>query len=160
MQGINQHIGINLGFSVFPKDTSTSRQEEPGFEPPTYGSLDDLLYLLNHSHFPLAKSCMHCRFLLGLLLLPLLLSTSLICIMKMLFVGFSSCLHVEVSLGKTLNPQIAHDVGAGCALHGVFRNRCMIESRALLTSTNNDGIYSIYGRFLKFGFFQDNHILS
>ena len=49
MQGINQHIGSNLGFSVLPKDTSTCRQEEPGFEPLTHGSLVDLLYLLSHS---------------------------------------------------------------------------------------------------------------
>ena len=41
-------IGGNVGFSVLPKDT-TCGQEEPGFEPPTHGSLDDLLYLLSHS---------------------------------------------------------------------------------------------------------------
>ena len=41
--------GGKVGFSVLPKDTLTCRQEEPGFEPPTLGSLDDLLYLLSHS---------------------------------------------------------------------------------------------------------------
>ena len=51
MQGTNQHIGSNLGFSVLPKDTLTCRQEEePGFEPATHGSWDNLLYLLSHSH--------------------------------------------------------------------------------------------------------------
>ena len=43
-------IGGNVGFSVLPKDTLTCGQEEPGFEPPTHGSLDDLLCLLIHSH--------------------------------------------------------------------------------------------------------------
>jgi len=42
--------GRNAGFSVLPKDTLTCRQEEPGFEPLTHGSLADLLYLLSHSH--------------------------------------------------------------------------------------------------------------
>ena len=41
--------GGNVGFSVLPKDTSTCRQEEPGFEPLTHGSLANLLYLLSHS---------------------------------------------------------------------------------------------------------------
>ena len=41
--------GGKVGFSVLPKDTSTCRQEEPGFEPPTIGSLAGLLYLLSHS---------------------------------------------------------------------------------------------------------------
>ena len=44
-----QLTGGNVGFSVLPKDTSTCGQEEPGFEPPTFRSLDDLLYLLSHS---------------------------------------------------------------------------------------------------------------
>ena len=44
-----QLIGGNVGFSVLPKDTSTCGQEEPGFEPPSQGSLDHLLYLLSHS---------------------------------------------------------------------------------------------------------------
>ena len=38
-------FGKGVGFSVLPKDTSTCGQEEPGFEPPTHGSLDELLYL-------------------------------------------------------------------------------------------------------------------
>ena len=58
MQGINQHIGSNVGFSVLLlKDTLTCRQEEeePGFKPPTHGSLDDLLYLLRHSLYTIWK---------------------------------------------------------------------------------------------------------
>ena len=44
-----RHIGSKLGFSVLPKDTLTyTDRREPGFELPTHGSLDDLLYLLSH----------------------------------------------------------------------------------------------------------------
>ncbi len=37
------------GFSVLLKDTSIHGQEEPGMEPPSWGLVDDLLYLLSHS---------------------------------------------------------------------------------------------------------------
>ena len=36
----------------------------------------------------------------------------------------------------------------------------LVDLNKSLDTVNNEGIYSIYGRFLKFGFFQGNHILS
>ena len=60
MQGINLHVESNLGFSVLPKDTSTRRQEEPGFNPPTlHGSLVNLLFFLSHSRPIYTQDTLH-----------------------------------------------------------------------------------------------------
>lgn len=42
------YIGGILGFSILPKDTSTCRLEEPGFEPPTFRLVGNPLYLLSN----------------------------------------------------------------------------------------------------------------
>ena len=42
-------IGGNAGFSVFPKDTSARRPEEPGIEPPIFWLGDDATLPLSHS---------------------------------------------------------------------------------------------------------------
>ena len=43
------HIRSNLGFSIFLKATSTRNSTEPGFQPVTFWSLDNLLYPLSYS---------------------------------------------------------------------------------------------------------------
>ena len=39
-----------IQFSILPKDTLTHGLEEPGIKPPIFRLVDDLLYLLSHSH--------------------------------------------------------------------------------------------------------------
>ena len=54
MQGINQLIGSNVGFSVLPKNTLTCRQEEPGFKLPTHwltNMLNNLCFYLCHFYY-------------------------------------------------------------------------------------------------------------
>lgn len=42
-------FGSNLGFSVSPKEMLTCEPEETVMEPPIFGLVDNLLYLLNHT---------------------------------------------------------------------------------------------------------------
>lgn len=64
----SEHIRSNLRFSVLHKDTVACKQEHPGIKPPTIRLLDDLLYLLSHTH--LLYHCRETHLIKGLCIAP------------------------------------------------------------------------------------------